>query len=69
MTNAEVIRAWKDPDYRSGLSTDEMSMLPNNPAGEISFDEDDMSGTHFVSRVICGSTPVDSCVKPPAACP
>ena len=30
MSNLEVVRAWKDPDYRSTLSS-----VPTHPVGEI----------------------------------
>jgi len=35
MSNPEIIRAWKDADYRMGLSVDELALLPTNPAGDI----------------------------------
>ena len=35
MCNADVIRAWKDEEYRLSLSADERAMLPANPAGAI----------------------------------
>ena len=33
MTNDEIIRAWKDEDYRNSLSEEQRSQLPENPAG------------------------------------
>ena len=35
MSNATIIRAWKDPIYRNSLSESERSALPANPAGAI----------------------------------
>jgi mersacidin/lichenicidin family type 2 lantibiotic len=35
MANDSIIRAWKDPDYRSSLTAHEREMLPANPAGTI----------------------------------
>jgi mersacidin/lichenicidin family type 2 lantibiotic len=32
---SNIVRAWKDAAYRQTLSTEELSMLPANPAGEI----------------------------------
>jgi mersacidin/lichenicidin family type 2 lantibiotic len=29
----QIIRAWKDEEYRSGLSESERTSLPENPAG------------------------------------
>ncbi|MBT9260200.1 MAG: mersacidin/lichenicidin family type 2 lantibiotic [Clostridiales bacterium] len=28
-----IVRAWKDPDFRRSLSPEELSALPENPAG------------------------------------
>ena len=39
MSHKEIIRAWKDPDYRASLSKDTLSMLPANPAGGIDLPE------------------------------
>jgi len=33
MSNEKVIRAWKDADFRGGLSDAERALLPENPAG------------------------------------
>lgn len=35
MKNHDVIRAWKDEQYRSELSQAERDLLPENPAGSI----------------------------------
>ncbi|HEU4390351.1 MAG TPA: mersacidin/lichenicidin family type 2 lantibiotic, partial [Blastocatellia bacterium] len=35
MNRLDVIRAWKDEDYRMGLSEAERNLLPDNPAGSI----------------------------------
>lgn len=29
----EIIRAWKDEEYRENLSEEELALLPENPAG------------------------------------
>ncbi|MDB9373349.1 mersacidin/lichenicidin family type 2 lantibiotic [Nodularia sphaerocarpa] len=33
MSNIDIIRAWKDEEYRNSLSEEQRSMLPENPAG------------------------------------
>ena len=33
MSNEHIIRAWKDDVYRQSLSSDELALLPENPAG------------------------------------
>ena len=40
MSKIDVIRAWKDEDYRSSLSDAQRSELPDNPAGWV-----ELSGT------------------------
>ncbi len=32
----DVIRAWKDEEYRNSLSEEQRSQLPENPAGDLS---------------------------------
>ncbi len=32
--NVNVIRAWKDAEYRASLSADQLAALPSNPAGD-----------------------------------
>jgi mersacidin/lichenicidin family type 2 lantibiotic len=39
MSNVDVIRAWKDEDYRRSLTPDQLSALPDNPAGMVELDE------------------------------
>ena len=40
----DVARAWKDEDYRQGLSEEQIQLLPANPAGELS--DADLSSVH-----------------------
>jgi mersacidin/lichenicidin family type 2 lantibiotic len=35
MSNQDIIRAWKDEDYRLSLSAAERALLPQHPAGLI----------------------------------
>jgi mersacidin/lichenicidin family type 2 lantibiotic len=35
MSHVNIIRAWKDEEYRSSLSDAERALLPDNPAGLI----------------------------------
>jgi len=35
MTVQHIIRAWRDPLFRSGLTEAERALVPNNPAGMI----------------------------------
>ena len=45
MSKADVIRAWKDPDYRSSLGASELAALPENPAGTIELTDDDLDAS------------------------
>src|SRR6185437_593563 len=40
MSNADIIRAWKDPEYRSTLS-----VVPSHPAGLIELADPDLGGS------------------------
>ena len=35
MTKKQIIRAWKDAEYRNSLSESQRASLPDNPAGVI----------------------------------
>ena len=39
MSKQKIIRAWKDPAYRRGLSATERAALPEHPAGLIELTE------------------------------
>ena len=42
MSVQDVIRAWKDEEYRSSLSEAERALLPENPAGLIELTDEDL---------------------------
>ncbi|MEQ9358058.1 mersacidin/lichenicidin family type 2 lantibiotic [Coleofasciculus sp. F4-SAH-05] len=42
MSNIDIIRAWKDEEYRQSLSEEQRSQLPENPAGSLELAEQDM---------------------------
>ena len=44
MSHAEMIRAWKDPEYRSTLS-----VVPSHPAGLIELADPQLSGSAAVT--------------------
>ena len=56
MNRADVIRAWKDPLYRSGLSPQEKAALPANPAGLVEVREEDLK---MASGGIAVTTAID----------
>ena len=43
MSIQEIIRAWKDAEYRRSLSDEKRAQLPAHPAGLIELDEAEMT--------------------------
>ncbi|MBN9390412.1 MAG: mersacidin/lichenicidin family type 2 lantibiotic [Chloroflexi bacterium] len=47
MTNREnkidIVRAWKDEEYRSSLTPDQLAQLPANPAGDAEAEADEIT--------------------------
>lgn len=42
MNKADVVRAWKDPVYRSRLSPETAARLPVHPSGVLEIDEEQL---------------------------
>jgi len=42
MNDFDVIRAWKDPRYRRGLTAAQRAALPANPAGLVELSDDEL---------------------------
>ena len=42
MNKIDVIRAWKDPVYRAGLSREEIAGLPGHPSGLLELNEEQL---------------------------
>jgi len=40
--NLDIVRAWKDEEYRQSLSEEERRNLPGNPVGEIELTDADL---------------------------
>ena len=52
----DIVRAWKDEDYRSSLSDAQRAQLPANPAGLVELSETDLlgvAGGTFTDLVVC----------------
>lgn len=52
MSNLDIVRAWKDEDYRNSLTDAQRSQLPENPAGVIDMTDKEMeaiNGASFAS--------------------
>lgn len=44
MSIETIIRAWKDPSFRSTLSAEQLAALPANPAGAIELSDEELGG-------------------------
>jgi mersacidin/lichenicidin family type 2 lantibiotic len=42
MSHVDIIRAWKDEDYRNSLSEEQRAQLPENPAGMVELSDEAM---------------------------
>lgn len=70
MKKIDVIRAWRDEEYRDSLTEQERSSLPENPAGMATVDDSALRSVGGAVTIrFCGTTFVDSCVKPGQQCP
>ena len=67
MPTMEVVRAWKDQDYRDTLTAEQLAELPQHPAGVIEFgqpeleDESLFGPTAGKCKFISKSTSQGSC--------
>jgi mersacidin/lichenicidin family type 2 lantibiotic len=76
MRNMDIIRAWKDPEYRLSLSEAEKALLPDHPAGIIELTDDEMGAvagglraqTMTVNDKICCCDSVDICWTASSLC-
>jgi mersacidin/lichenicidin family type 2 lantibiotic len=78
MSKVNIVRAWKDVEYRLSLSDAERALVPDNPAGLIELAEEDLGQVHGGApdctvggcfTLGCGTTFDDSCVPPDFYCP
>jgi mersacidin/lichenicidin family type 2 lantibiotic len=42
MSSINIVRAWKDAEYRESLSREQLALLPENPAGMIELNIDEL---------------------------
>ncbi|MBD2214268.1 mersacidin/lichenicidin family type 2 lantibiotic [Calothrix sp. FACHB-156] len=56
MSNNDIIRAWKDEEYRNSLTEEQRSQLPENPAGLIELPNEvteTVAGGGITKGVLC----------------
>ena len=57
MKKNEIVRAWRDEDFLSNLSADQLAALPANPAGVVELREEDLGevagGAACTCQVYC----------------
>jgi mersacidin/lichenicidin family type 2 lantibiotic len=56
MNKKDIIRAWKDEEYRDGLSEAERSALPFHPAGLVEIRDEDI-------KAVAGGTATTICTQ------
>jgi mersacidin/lichenicidin family type 2 lantibiotic len=62
MSSVDIIRAWKDEEYRLGLTEAQRALLPAHPAGLIELDDEQMK------TIVGGHTGGSSCNNPRCTC-
>ena len=64
MTVTDIIRAWRDEEYRNSLSEEQRAMLPESPIGMVELSDEDLDvvagGTHLCTNT-CRCTHHVSC--------
>lgn len=63
MSPINIIRAWKDADYRQSLSAAELAALPAHPAGLIELSDDELEGAAGGAPGL-PSVPIERCQLP-----
>jgi len=58
MRKEEIIKAWKDPEFRSNLDSEKLTSLPENPVGKAMDDMDSqlVSGGYDTTLTLCPSS-------------
>jgi mersacidin/lichenicidin family type 2 lantibiotic len=56
MSKVDVVRAWKDEEYRASLTEAERAQLPAHPAGLIELDDEEM-------KAVLGAGTASSCFR------
>jgi mersacidin/lichenicidin family type 2 lantibiotic len=57
MSNVNIIRAWKDADYRRSLTDEQRARVPAHPSGAIEFQDRSLE----LAVCLFGSSPCHRC--------
>lgn len=67
MANIDIIRAWKDEEFRNSLSEEQKAQLPDNPAGLVDLTDEDLNavagGRRYSGGFICTATAECGCPR------
>ena len=61
MSNIDIIRAWKNPAYRDGLSSEERSLLPAHPAGLVELSDSELKQASGIGALV--NTTAQNCTE------
>jgi mersacidin/lichenicidin family type 2 lantibiotic len=57
MSRMDVIRAWRDPEYRATLSSEERSRLPSNPVGLVELTDEELGRASGIDAIPSTTAP------------
>ena len=59
----DIIRAWKDEEYRLSLTEEQRALLPDNPAGLLELSDADLEGVQggLLDSVLIACTGIGAC--------
>lgn|GEM_PF-815550 len=59
----DLVRAWKDADYRESLSAEDRAALPNHPAGWVDLTDSELESIHGAEQItVAGQVTTVNCV-------
>jgi len=66
MSKGDIVRAWRDVEYRQSLSAEEQALLPEHPAGAIELADEDLPRVAgaFATWSVCPTISCLSCGSP-----
>jgi mersacidin/lichenicidin family type 2 lantibiotic len=64
MSDLDIVRAWKDEEFRLSLTDDQRAMLPSHPAGPIELDEELEDKSLMPQTRNCFTRPLSNCCTP-----